>query len=742
MDKVYNHKDVEQRVYDSWITGGYFSPKIDPTKKPFSIILPLPNANDPMHMGHALFTVQDIMIRYHRMLGEPTLWLPGGDHAGIETQFVFEKKLSKEGKSRFDFDRDTLYKMIAGFVEGNKDLNKEQMKLLGFSLDWSRYHYSLEPEIVERVLGTFRKLHNDGLLYRAQRLVNYCTKCGTAFSDLEVEHKEKDDQLYYLDYGAITIATARPETIFADAAVAVNPKDIRYKDIKILSEKAVIPLINKEIPIITDEEIQIDFGTGALKVTPAHDKVDYEIGQRHKLPVIETISTAGRMINVPEKYLGMKVLKAREAVVANLQAEGKLKKTEPLHHSVATCYRCNSTIEPMLIPQWYIKTKPLAEPAIRAVKEGQTKILPTKRFEKLYFDWMEKIEDWNISRQIVWGPRIPVYYCLDCNPSIMINFITRAGEKASGFYADLKNRSSFEEIEKGLQSLSAPLSAVYSLNSADICEKCGGNHILQETDTFDTWFLSSQWPVNTLKSKPGDFEYFYPTSVLDTMWDILFFWVGRMMMMGLYLTGNVPFKIVHIHPRVVDKFGKKMSKSKGNVMNPIEMSDKYGADALRFALVYGTAPASDIAMSEEKVRGMRNFTNKIWNSARYILTSEMESRTINPELRIDKKPDTQNNDDKKILEDLEKVIKEVTENIKSYHFGQAAEIIYEFYWHEFCDVYIEQTKARKDEAQPVLLYILSQSLRLLHPFMPFITEELWEKMPKSIQEPLIISGWP
>ncbi len=758
MDKVYKHQDHETNIYQMWEKGGYFTPKIDPKKKPFTIMLPLPNANDPMHMGHALFTVQDILIRYHRMLGEPTLWLPGGDHAGIETQYVFEKKLAKEDKSRFDFDRNTLYKMIEEFVEKNKNVNRDQMKRLGFSLDWTRYHYSLEPEIVKIVLETFFKLHQDGLVYRAQRLVNYCTKCGTAFSDLEVNHEEKQDQLYYLDYGTIKIATARPETIFADSAVAVNPKDKRYKNL--VGQKAVIPLINKEIPIISDPDIDIKFGTGALKVTPAHDKEDLEIGRRHNLPIINTISFQGRMINVPEKYLRLKVNPARLAVIQDLKSAGKLIKTEELTHAVSVCYRCKTTIEPMLMPQWYVKTKPLAKPAIDAVKKGETKIAPLPRFKKMYLDWLEKIEDWNISRQIVWGPRIPAWYCLDCNPEISLSFINKGKEKITDTYQNLKNKYRFTEIETGLQTLTAPVNATYSLNNK-ACQKCGSKNIIQETDTFDTWFLSSQWPFTILLAQSkflntkSDFDYFYPTSVLDTMWDILFFWVARMMMMGLYRTGKVPFKVVHLHSRVVDQKGQKMAKSRGNVINPIEMVDKYGADALRLALIFGAAPGSDIVISEDKVRGMRNFCNKLWNIGRFInLTIQQFNNSTIP--FFDDSPTSRkklDKEDQDILLKLDRLTLSVTRDLNNYRFSDAAQRLYEFAWHEFADIYIEKSKQYFQPSAvshqlsavnklSVLRHIFLNLLKLLHPFIPFVTESIWQQMPRKKSGPLIISSWP
>lgn len=729
-----------------WEDGGYFTPKVDKNKKPFSILLPLPNANDPMHMGHALFTVEDIMTRYHRMLGDPALWLPGGDHAGIETQFVFEKKLAKEGKSRFDFDRNTLYEMIKDYASKNRDLNKNQMKKLGFSLDWSRYHYSLEPEIVEKVLETFKQLHKDGLVYRAKRMVNYCTKCGTAFSDLEISHEEKEDALYYLDYGSVQIATTRPETIFADVAVAVNPKDRRHRSL--VGKMATIPLINKEIPIIVDDEIKIDFGTGALKVTPAHDSTDYEIGLRHKLPVVETIDTNGRMINVPDKYVGMKVLTARQEVIKDLESAGKLIKTEPLAHTVSVCYRCGTNIEPMLSPQWYIRIKSLADRAVAAVKSGKTKIVPKKVFEKMYFDWLENILDWNISRQIVWGPRIPAWYCLDCAPEIVVNFIDRAGNKVFGKYEALKEKYSSDEVKAGLQSLAAPVDVKYFLEEVRACPDCGGQTILQETDTFDTWFLSGQWPLTTLGYPNGeDFKYFYPTSVMDTLWDILFFWVARMMMLGIYRTGRVPFEVIHLHARVVDKFGQKMSKSKGNTIDPVDMVEKYGADALRMALVYGVAPAADIALSDDKIRAMRNFANKIWNMARFleIETAKYQSETgkeisfYNGGIYADL-----NESDKNIVDGLHVLIESVDDSLAKYRFSDAAEGIYHFMWDELASKYLESIKGRsdKDVALSVFRHVFLNCLKLLHPFMPFITEEIWSHLPKETNLPLIVSPWP
>lgn len=745
MDKAYAPKKVEQDIYSLWENGGYFTPTIDPSKKPFTIILPLPNANDPMHMGHALFTVEDIMIRYHRMKGEPTLWLPGGDHAGIETQFVFEKNLAKEGKSRFDFDRETLYRMIADFVDTNKDINKDQMKRLGFSLDWTRYHYSLEPAIVERVLATFKKLHDDHLLYREERLVNYCTKCGTSFSDLEVKHVEQIDRLYYMKYGPFVLATTRPETKFGDTAVAVHPKDKRYaswigKEIAFEGLSGAVTL-----QVVGDDAVDPAFGTGVVKVTPAHDMTDWEIGKRHQLPMKQIIGFDGKLTEATGPYAGLRVKAAREKIVADLERKGMIDHIDEAYvHTVGMCYRCGTMLEPLPRPQWFIKAKPLAEPAMKAVKDGKTKIVPLKRFEKLYFDWMENIHDWNISRQIVWGPRIPVWYCLDCNPTIKISFIDGSGKKLTDTYASLVKTHTFNEIVKGLQSMLAPVDATYALSPGP-CTTCHTDHMLQDTDTFDTWFLSGQWPVNTLKTHEKDFSYFYPTSVMDTLWDILFFWVARMMMLGLYLTGEVPFRVVHLHSRVVDKHGQKMSKSKGNVVNPLPLVDTYGADALRMALVFGSAPGSDIVMSEDKVRGMRNFANKLWNIARLFQMNKDTAKKEIPlyDASIDAKLSTQ---DISLLKELQSLIQQVTSHIDRYRFSDAAQALYEFTWHTFADVYVEENKERFKQgdiyALSVYRHVLVTLLKLLHPFMPFITEAIWGQLSPKHAPPLIVSSWP
>ena len=742
LPKKFVSKDNEEKIYSLWEKAGVFTPVIDKKKKPFTIILPLPNANDPMHVGHAMFVVEDILTRYHIMKGDPTMWLPGADHAGIETQFVFEKQLAKEGKSRFDFDRETLFKMLVDFVEKNRVINKDQLKKLGFALDWSRYHYSMEPEMVERVLETFGKLHKDGLIYRGERIVQYCTKCGTAFSDLEINYVERKDKLYYLKYGPFILATTRPETKFGDTAVAFHPGDKRYE--KYLGQEIEIQGVNGpfKVKAVADEAIDPEFGTGIEKVTPGHDAMDFEIGQRHGLPVKSVIGFDGRMTELAGRFAGMKVNEAREAVFQAMEEMGLIDHVDESYvHTVATCYKCGITIEPLVSPQWFVKTKPLAKKAIEAVKTGETKIFPQKRFEEMYFDWMENIKDWNISRQIVWGPQIPVWYCLDCNDSIKINFLDKNKGRVSGFYKDLEQKHSFQEMSSGLQSLLAPKDVKYQLSPGN-CEKCHGQNVLQETDTFDTWFLSGQWPVNTLKSKSGDLEYFYPTSVLDTLWDILFFWVGRMMMLGIYLVGEAPFQTVHLHARVIDKHGKKMSKSKGNVIDCLVMVNQYGADALRLALVLGVGPASDVSLSDEKVRGMRNFSTKLWNIGRFILIG---TKGQEPPVFVEKMSGLAK-DDLEIISSLEKLVKQTTTSIESFRFGQAAEDLYQFIWHEFADVYIEKSKERIKSGDTVVLavlgYVFSSCLKLLHPFMPFVTEAIWQEIFARDGSLLIKEQWP
>ncbi len=686
MDKSFDHKKYEEKIYAMWEKSNAFTPKADKAKKPFTIIMPPPNANDPLHIGHARFvTIEDTLVRYHRLLGESALWLPGTDHAGIETQYVFEKKLKEKGKSRFDYDRETLYKMIWDYVEENSDTSIKQMKALGASADWTRLKFTLDPDIVKIVYKTFKRLYDDGLVYRGERIVNYCTRCGTSFSELEVNHIERDDNLYYLNYGAITIATTRPETIFADTAVAVNPKDERYKNL--VGKFATIPLVGRKIPIIADTLVDMEFGTGALKVTPGHDPLDFEIGQKHKLPIISVIGEDGRLHSTPEKYAGLYVNQAREAVVADLEAKKLVKQTKTIHHVVGVCYRDKGVIEPLISKQWYIKVASLAKTSLVAIKSKKVNIV-TKKYEKIATHWLKNLKDWNVSRQIVWGIQIPAYRCDKC----MAWTITDGA---------------------------AP----------EKCKECGGTKLIQDSDTFDTWFSSGQWPFATLKSiSEKDFDYFYPTSVMNTAYDILPFWVIRMIMLGLYSTKNVPFIDVLFHGLVRDKNGVKISKSKGNVINPIEMADKYGSDALRMSLIWGALVENDIALSEENIKGQRNFANKLWNIARF----------VEPEGNISK-PKTTDKDDKWIISEFVKSHKKITKYLDTYRLSEAASELYDFIWKKFAAIYIEKSKKRKDMAQPTLNYILARTLVVAHPFMPFVTEAIWQQ--NHMEGLLITQSW-
>src|SRR4030066_2502335 len=590
MDKVWEHQKYEAEIYSLWEKSGAFTPKVDKSKKPFCIIMPPPNASDPLHIGHAReVSTKDILIGYYGMLDVPTLWLPGADHAGIETQYVYEKKLAKEGKSRFDFDRETLYKNIWSYVQNNKHIMESQLKQLGASCDWTRNMFTLDPKIVKIVYKTFKKLYSDGFVYRGERIVNFCPRCGTAYSQLEVDYVERDDNLYYLDYGTVTIATTRPETIFADVAVAVNPKDKRYQNL--IGKTAKIPLINREVPVIEDNLVDISLGTGALKITPAHDPTDFEIGQTHKLPVISVIDEKGRMTGTPEKYIGMKAKEARAEVVKDLELTGKIKKIDVIHHTVGTCYKDHGLIEPMVSKQWYIKVEPLAKKALESIKSKDVKFA-AKKYEKIAIHWLRNLRDWNISRQIVWGIRIPAWRCEKC-----MEWTITEGEPPK------------------------------------TCSRCSHEILKQDIDTFDTWFSSGQWPFATLQStKEGDFKEFYPTTVMDPSYDILPFWVIRMLMLGLFVTGKVPFENVLLHGLVRDKFGVKISKSKGNVIDPIEMANKYGADALRRASIWGVLVENDNSLSEENIRGQRKFANKIWNIARFVLQFEGTGKT-SPEFK-------------------------------------------------------------------------------------------------------------
>jgi valyl-tRNA synthetase len=722
MESQYTHKEVEEKWYSVWEKGGFFTPKIDPNKNPFTIILPPPNANGNLHLGHAMYVVEDIMIRYHRMKGDATLWLPGADHAGFETQYVFEKKLAKEDKSRFDFDRATLYKMIWDFVHENRGNMENQLRRLGFSLDWTRQIFTLDPRIIKIVYKTFKKLHDDGLLYRSKRLVNYCTRCGTGFSDLEVNHIETIDKLYYIKYpfvdnsGFITVATTRPETMFGDVAIAVHPTDKKFKSF--VGKLVHIPISNKPIPIIADEMVDKKFGTGAVKITPSHDENDYKTGKKHDLPFIQVIGLNGKMLEisqVPQQFQKLSVKIARDTVVVALSELKLVDHIDDNHKMVkSVCYKCGRTIEPLPLPQWYVKVKPLTQKAIDAIKKKEIKFAP-KRYEKTAIQWLTNFHDWNISRQIVWGIQIPAWFCVDCKGKVDTD--------------GLDEKWIVTEGEKPAQ-----------------CPDCNGTNLLQDPDTFDTWFSSGQWPFATLKANSEeDFNYFYPTSVMETGYDILPWWVCRMIMLGIYSTGKVPFHTVCLHGLVRDKNGQKMAKSKGNVINPLAMVDLYGCDALRMALVFGTAFGNDVPMSEDKIRGMRNFSNKLWNIGRFVqmnIESYKQNKIEIPSAIDLKKRDKK---DQELLSQLHHIQKKVTSSIDKYEFDKAANDLYEFIWHIFADQYIEESKSRLKQYDvstlSTLLYVYSTSLKLLHPFMPFITEELNKQLNQDSQ-PLITTTWP
>jgi valyl-tRNA synthetase len=710
MDKVYNNQGIEQKIYNSWEEKGYFQPEgRHGNKDLYSIILPPTNANGSLHFGHAMYVVEDILIRYHRMKGESTLWLPGADHAGIETQFVFEKKLREQGKSRLDYSREELYAMINEYVNENRGGIEKQLKRLGFSLDWSKQKYTLDENVIEVVYDTFKKLYDDGLVYRANRLVNYCTYDGTSFSDLEVIYEERQNPLYYIKYGPLVLATTRPETKFGDTAVAVNPDDKRYKQY-IGKEIEIETVLGKaKIKVIADKFVDPEFGTGVVKITPAHDFDDFEVANRHNLPLVRVIDFDGKMNEKAGKFAGLFVKQARKAVVEEMQAKGLIEKIDDKYiHRIGLCYKCKNPIEPLPLEQWFIKMTPLANKAKAVVKNGNIKIYPHS-FEKIYFQILDSIRDWNISRQIVWGIRIPAFKCEDCG----------AWEVTKG-----------EVREK--------------------CGKCSGK-MIQDQDTFDTWFSSGQWPYATLKTTQS--LKYYPVSVMETGYDILRAWVSRMVMLGIFIQEKegikkadlqIPFKDVLLHGLVNDPYGKKMSKSKGNVVNPIELVDQYGADAVRFALIYGNATGNDQALSYPKLDAARKFTNKLWNIGRFIEFQKsqhafkfMSSLDLN---------DLKNADFEKVDNDwvikLNKLALEIAKNLNNYQFNYATESLYEFIWHQFADIYVEDVKNRMNDKSFKLLtsaYLIL--LKLLHPFMPFVTEEIYQRLWKE-DKSLMIEKWP
>ena len=705
LPKVYDPSTVEKRIYDMWQTGGYFKGVIDPNKKPFSIVMPPPNVTGQLHMGHALdSTLQDILTRYKRMQGYAALWLPGTDHAGIATQIKVEQELrEKEGLTRYDLGREKFLERVWDWKNKYGDRIVEQQKVLGASCDWDRSAFTMDETRAKSVRETFCELYEKGLIYKGNRIINWCPKCRTALSDAEVEYKDMPGSFWHIRYPIensdeeFIIATTRPETMLGDTGVAVHPDDERYKHL--VGKNAILPLVGRKLPIVADDYVELGFGTGAVKMTPCHDPNDYEVGLRHNLEQILVINEDAKIIN-GGKYNGMDRYEARKAIVADLEEQGYLVKVEPYNHNVGCCYRCGTVVEPLTSPQWFVKMKPLAEAAIDVVKDGRIKFVP-ERFTKTYMNWMENVHDWCISRQLWWGHRIPAWYCNDCGKITV------------------------------------------SREDAHECAHCHSQNITQEEDVLDTWFSSALWPFSTMgwPDKTPELDYWYPTSVMVTGYDIIFFWVARMIFSGMEQMKEEPFKTVFIHGLVRDSQGRKMSKSLGNGIDPLEMAEKYGADALRFNLITGNSPGNDMRFYVEKCEAMRNFCNKIWNASRFVM--------MNLTVEDNRLPETLETEDKWILSKLNQVIKEVCDNMDSFELGVAAGKIYDFIWDSYCDWYIELTKPRlngddekaKENAQRVLLYVLTEILKLLHPFMPFITEEIWQALPHE-GEALMIAEYP
>ena len=704
--KQYNPKDVEDRIYASWIEGKYFHAKREEGKKTYTIVIPPPNITGQLHMGHALDnTLQDSLIRFKRMQGFDTLWLPGTDHASIATEAKIVAKMKEEGLSKEDLGREGFLERAWQWKEQYGGRIVQQLKKLGSSCDWDRLRFTMDEGCNKAVKEVFVNLYEKDLIYRGERIINWCPHCLTSISDAEVEYEDQAGHFWHLRYaladgsGYIQLATTRPETLLGDTAVAVNPNDERYKDM--IGKKVILPIVHREIPVVADDYVEMDFGTGVVKITPAHDPNDFEVGLRHNLPVINVMTDDAKITDDYPAYAGMDRYEARKAIVEDLKAEGALVKIEDYSHNVGTCYRCSTTVEPRVSKQWFVKMKPLATPAIEAVKNGETKFVP-QRFEKVYFHWLENIRDWCISRQLWWGHRIPAWYCDDCG-----------------------------EI-------------TVSKTDAVCCSNCGSNKIHQDPDTLDTWFSSALWPFSTLgwPDNTEDLKHYYPTNTLVTGYDIIPFWVMRMMFSGIEQTGQVPFDTVLIHGLVRDEQGRKMSKSLGNGVDPLEIIENYGADALRFSLITGNSPGNDMRYIPSRVESCRNFANKIWNAARFLLMNlEGDNQMA--------LPDTLALEDKWILSKYNKLVKDVTENIEKYELGMAAQKLYDFIWDVYCDWYIEicksrlngEDKAAADNARSVLVYVLSNTLKLLHPFMPFITEEIWQSLPHD-GETIMISAWP
>ncbi len=706
LEDKFNPKNFEEEIYKRWEEKEYFKPSEDKTKKPYTIVIPPPNITGKLHMGHALDeTLQDILIRYKRMEGYNCLWLPGTDHAAIATEVKIVEKLKQQGIEKKNLTREQFLEKAWEWKKEYGGTILNQLKKLGCSCDWSRERFTMDEGLSNAVKYVFIKLYEKGLIYKGKRMINWCPSCNTSISDAEVEFEEEPTHLWHIRYKVkdedkyLIVATTRPETMLGDTGVAVHPEDERYKDL--VGKKVILPIMNKEIPIVADDFVEKEFGTGAVKLTPAHDPNDYAASQRHNLEIIEVFDENWKMGNLVPEYKGLDIYEARKRIVEKLQEIGALVKIEDYTHNVGKCYRCHHTIEPKISEQWFVKMKPLAEPAIKAVKDGKTRFIP-ERFDKIYYNWMDNIQDWCISRQLWWGHRIPAYYCTKCN-NIMVT----------------------ESIPHK-------------------CEKCGNTEFTQDEDTLDTWFSSALWPFSTLgwPEQTEDLKYFYPTSTLVTGYDIIFFWVARMIFSAIEHTGKVPFKDVFIHGIVRDSLGRKMSKSLGNGIDPLEIIEKYGTDALRFSLVLGISPGNDIRYMPEKLESAANFANKLWNASKFVL-GNLE------EIDYDTMPQKLCYEDKWILSKLNKLIKETTINLNNYDLGVWTQKVYDFIWGEFCDWYIEMVKPRlydkenktREAAQYTLNKVLGDSLKLLHPIMPFITEEIYTKLYNN-DESIMISSWP
>lgn len=702
----YNPKETEERIYSIWEQSGFFNPDVCVEKgatsseaKPFTIIMPPTNANGSLHAGHGLvMTIEDIMVRYKRMQGFKTLWLPGLDHAGFETQVVYEKKLEKEGRSRFGMDPKELYKEILDFTLTNSTNIKSQIKKIGASCDWSREKFTLYPEIVKTVGQTFKRMHDDNLIYRGNRIVSWCSKHQTSFSDLEIKDEERIEKFYYLKYGPFTIGTSRPETKFGDKYVVMHPEDTRYAEYKD-GQKISLEWINGpvEATIIKDSAVDMEFGTGVMTITPWHDAVDFEIAQRHNLDKEQVIDEMGKLLPIAGEFAGTHINKARPLIIEKLASKGLVEKIdENYKHVVRTCYKCGTLIEPQIKSQWFINMKPLAEKALEKIESGEIVYTP-EHYKKITIHWLQNIMDWNISRQIVWGIPIPAKICNKCGHGI----------------ADIENKITN-------------------------CDKCGGD-VRQDSDTFDTWFSSGQWPFASLGyPNSEDFKKFYPTDVMETAGEIIFFWVSRMIMLGLYITGEVPFKTVYLHGLVLDAKGLKMSKSKGNVIDPLTLTEKFGTDAFRMGMVIGNTPGTSLALSEDKIKAYKNFANKIWNITRFVLENTKDWDGT--------KPENISENDTKNLNELNELVADITKDMDNYRFYLGAEKLYHYVWHTFADKIIEESKESlknedtKKSTQYTLRQILETSLKLLHPFMPFVTEEIWSHI--DGKKLLMVTSWP